>query len=436
MIVDEVFEEKVLACLFRSRDFCMSAAPHLGATYFEGPVKHNMSKLALDFFKKYEVVMTGDAFLKEAKKLVAKGVIKEDEVSIYTSKYATLMTLDVTDWAYVLENLILFIKNREMRILIEDAVKKHLPKDDFESIEKGWQRIAQITTSKRAEGYDYYSDASLKARALRRGREITDKTKGISTGIREMDNTLYKGGWYRKELYVILAPPKRGKTMSLLWFANAAMWQGFNVGYWTCETSTEILTDRLDAMNADIEMKWSMPEQIIEIYRRMSTKKPTGNLFMFEYPTKSLTVPMAEGDIRHLALTKGHELDMAIFDYGDIMVSARKYQNKLDEQASIFEDLRGLAGRFEIPTLTASQVNRGGSDKPLITGSDVAGTWEKIMVADGIITLSATQKELDENFLRIHFSESRNNPRKTFKIKTSYNFGKFYKEYVGAADES
>jgi len=60
----------------------------------------------------------------------------------------------------------------------------------------------------------------------------------------------------------------------------------------------------------------------------------------------------------------------------------------------------------------------------------VSGTFEKIMVADSIIAFSAKDDELAEGKLRITFSESRNNERRSFLIKTNYAAGTFYKEFV------
>lgn len=51
------------------------------------------------------------------------------------------------------------------------------------------------------------------------------------------------------------------------------------------------------------------------------------------------------------------------------------------------------------------------------------------MVADGVINLSATDDELKNGQLKIHFSESRNNEMATIKIKTSYGMGRLNCSY-------
>ena len=117
----------------------------------------------------------------------------------------------------------------------------------------------------------------------------TGRVVGISTGIKRFDEVLNKGGWYKKELYVIMAPPKQGKTMSLLWFANMAMWQGFKVVFFTFETSIEILSDRLDACNAAVEVRY-LPDRLKIVAEKLKRKKPEGDINFYEYPTKTCTV--------------------------------------------------------------------------------------------------------------------------------------------------
>jgi replicative DNA helicase len=226
-----------------------------------------------------------------------------------------------------------------------------------------------------------------------------------------------------------MAPPKFGKTMALSWFANVAAWQGFNTAYFTFEVSKEVLSNRLDAMNTDIETKL-LTDKRMYAAKKLASKLPKGCLEIFEYPTKSCTVAEAERQIRKLEIERGIILDFAVFDYGDIMRPMRFYNDKLAEQATIFEDIRALGGKFGIPVLTATQVNRIGTGKAITTGVDVAGTYEKIMVADCVITLSATREEKKAGKMRIHFAESRNNESKTFLIETKYGYGRFFGAFV------
>jgi hypothetical protein len=172
------------------------------------------------------------------------------------------------------------------------------------------------------------------------------------------------------------------------------------------------------------------PDSIKAVAEKLKSKKPDGELIVFEYPTNTLTCAEIERQIKKIELEKGIKIDMIVVDYLDIMKPLRRREDRLVEEADICKGLRALAGKFVVPVLSATQVNRQGSDKTIITGKDVRGTWDKIADADTIITLSATADELSKNQLRVHFSESRNNESKTFVISTAYNMGRFYKEFL------
>jgi replicative DNA helicase len=433
MIIDEYFEDKVLACLLGSTDFCATAAQHLKSKYFTNPVRHNIGKLAIDFYNHYGALVSAPAFVTELRELMSRKVIKKEDMTLYGDEFKRLKKIDISDWKWMLEKLIVFIKNKETRAFIETSVKKWLPRNDFESIEKQMAQIAAITTQQEVKPYDYWDRDSIIERAKRREIEKREREAGrsigISTGIPMADKTLAHQGWYRKELYMIMAPPKVGKTMALLWFGNVAALQGFNVTEFTFETSKDVLADRLDALNTETETKL-LSDKNFYVAKRLASRPARGRFTLFEYPTKTCTVTEVERQVRKLETDCGISTDFLIIDYGDIMKPARRYDNPLSEQAAIFEDLRGLAGKFGIPVLTATQVNRTGAGKALTTGTDVAGTFEKIMVADCVISLSQTREERRENKMRIHFAESRNNESKTMMIGTKYGYGRFFGQFI------
>lgn len=430
MIIDVHFEDKILACLYGSGEFCAVAAQHLKPSYFDGVVKHNLSKLAIEFWDKYKTKISRLGFVEGMKELAGKKVIPDKDIKIYTTEYRRLLGLDITDWTFVLDKMILFIKQKETRRLIEDAVKTHLPKNDFEAIEKGIREISNITANDTVKPYSYFDPKRIEERSKAREADSLVKTIGISTGIKRMDDVFPKQGWWKKELYTLLAPPKRGKTMAMQYFANMSALQGFNTVIFTLETSREVYADRLDAMNSDTEIK-KLSKHFKDVEAKVAAIKTEGNLLIFEYPTKRLTVDGLERHLRKLEIEDKFNTDILFVDYADLLRPAKGYDDKLYEQATIFEDLRALATIFEIPVITASQVNRVGSTKDIITGKDVSGTWDKIMVSDAIITLSASEDDLKKEHLKIHFAECRNMERKTLTVKTNYSIGKFYKEFVG-----
>ena len=94
MIIDELFEDRILSCLFRSKDFCTVAGQHLKPSYFENPVKHNLAKMAIDFYTAYRSVITEFGIVEETKALVKGKVIKPDDVGHYAREIVRLKKVD------------------------------------------------------------------------------------------------------------------------------------------------------------------------------------------------------------------------------------------------------------------------------------------------------------------------------------------------------
>lgn len=429
MLIDDTFEKKTLACFLKSTEFAGGAAGHLKPEYFSGKVRHNLAKILLEYHRQYGAGMTVYAFTKTLAPLITKGAIPATDLASYSTLFKELQKTDISDYRFILSELLNFIRNKEWKALIEQAVKTYIPANNFEAIEKAAAKVAAISMTNDHQPYFFWNDKEIDARTERRRVEAKGGMMGIPTGIKAMDKILHKGGWFRKELYLLMAPPKRGKSMALYWFANVATWHGFNVAFFSCENGIQIIEDRIDGMNTDIEIKHLL-KHIDPVYTKLKSKRPPGKLIIFEYPAGTLKCSEVDRQLLRLESEHGIKTNFLITDYLDIMAPEQKRDDRLVEEAEIGRGLRGLAHKFDIPALTPTQVNRSGSDKLLITGKDVKGTWEKIMDADTVISFSASVKEMQEDKMRIHFSESRNNESKTLLIGTKYQTGKFYREFL------
>lgn len=434
MMIDKSFENKVLSCLFRHREFAVVASQYLNSDYFDDIVSKNLGKMAIDFVKRYDQVITSDVFVYQIKELIDKKIIKEMEVDVYVKKYKELQKIDITDWEFVLDKLIDFIKKSEIKRFVERTVTQYLPKDDFASIEKEMGKILDINIFKNTDPYDYWDNIDNRTETRIEEEKLKEESAGrgilgISTGIKKLDETMFKQGWVGKELYIVLGAAKVGKSMSLLWFANIASLQGYNVVYFTLEVSHAILAARLDAMNSDVEINM-LNQKIRDVQERVKAlKKRAGKFFIFDYPAHSTTTLIIKDDIRKLQ-SKGEQIDLVVVDYGDLLNPRYRTDNVWKDEGSIFIDLRDIAKEYNIPVLTASHIQRSSSTKSLATGRDTAGSYDKVKHADMIITLNQDEAEAQQGYVRLHIGENRNGARKTLKIKTDYATGKFYKELL------
>ncbi len=71
-----------------------------------------------------------------------------------------------------------------------------------------------------------------------------------------------------------------------------------------------------------------------------------------------------------------------LVDYADIMKPERRLGEMRHEQAGIYEDLRQMAGIFNVALWTASQAPRGALDKAVLDIGDFAEAYEKAAIMD------------------------------------------------------
>ena len=119
------------------------------------------------------------------------------------------------------------------------------------------------------------------------------------------------------------------------------------------------------------------------------------------------------------------KIDMVFVDYADIMRDIHKTSVMRHALGNIYEDLRGLAGEFQIPIWTASQANRSALDEDVIEASKVAESYAKVMVADFVMSLSRKIEDKISNTGRFHVIKNRFGPDGlTYPARINTNIGK------------
>ena len=123
---------------------------------------------------------------------------------------------------------------------------------------------------------------------------------------------------------------------------------------------------------------------IEEVERQVSNL--SGELIVKYWPTKSAGLNAIRASLDKLTL-QGKKPDVIICDYADLLMgNSRKERH--EELEELVEGLRGIAGEYECPLYTASQINRSGADADVITGTSIAGSFSKLMTADFVVSLS------------------------------------------------
>jgi len=152
--------------------------------------------------------------------------------------------------------------------------------------------------------------------------------------------------------------------------------------------------------------------------------KLKGDLVIKYFPTKTASVNTLSAHLKRI-INLGTEVDMVVVDYADILKDTSNSREVRHALGNIYEDLRGLAGEFQIPIWTASQANRSALDEDVIEATKVSESYQKVMTADFVMSLSRKVEDKIGNTGRFHVIKNRFGPDGiTYPAKVNTNTGK------------
>ena len=207
------------------------------------------------------------------------------------------------------------------------------------------------------------------------------------------------GGLSGGELGVLVAPAGIGKTWCLQSLGAHLVRQGKTVVHYTLELNEAYVGLRYDTVfsgtpTANIKFYQDEVQKVIDGLK--------GKLIIKYYPTRSATVNTLSAHLKRI-INLGTEVDMVVVDYADILKDTGGSREVRHALGNIYEDLRGLAGEFQIPVWTASQANRSALDEDVIEAQKVSESYQKIMTADFVMSLSRkVEDKIGESFITFH----------------------------------
>ena len=217
----------------------------------------------------------------------------------------------------------------------------------------------------------------------------------------DMFNKITEGGLSNKTLNVALAGTGVGKSLFMCHMAAGHISQGRNVLYITLEMSEERIAERIDAnlMNLPIGQLKDLSKQMFDDRIAKINSKIQGRLIIKEYPTASAHAGHFKSLLNELTLKKDFSPDIIFIDYLNICASSRfkagSSANSYTIIKSIAEELRGLAGEFNLPIFTATQTTRGGYGNSDVELTDTSESFGLPATADIMVALINTE-ELEE----------------------------------------
>jgi len=190
------------------------------------------------------------------------------------------------------------------------------------------------------------------------------------------------------------------------------------------EMSEDKIAQRFDSIMTLIpQNKLKDPKHQLTVKERLDKFQEVfkGKLVIKEYPTLMASVNNIRSLLVQLKNYHNFEPKVVIIDYLELLRSTRDIQHEYQAQQRIAEELRGLAMEQDILVWTATQTNRQGRMKSIITDVELGDSYGKIRPCDFSMSLNQTEEEFDNGTMRVYIMKSRNGvPRFTIPAKVDY----------------
>lgn len=400
------FQTKILSLMVRDKDFIVSHYDTIKAKYFTAKPYQLLAQIILSYHSKYKKIPTYEVLEKE----LEKNIIRNPGLDITEcfDLNREIFTINLEDSYYIKDEVILFAKKQALKEAFQFGIEEWHKKEDidYDLIKKHIEDALRVGVDKNDLGDFYIKD--YKKRLEERIALIDNEIRIPITFSRSL-NMICNGGLCAEDLVVVLGVTGKGKTHTLINFANSFIESGKRGIYYSLEMRKEQMWDRLDARGTKTPIN-SVLEHLDMVSDRMESflkNSPGTDLLIKKYPERGASVNTL---ISHLSLLEGYygfKPEFIITDYADIMKPIKSYKDKIDSQAEIYSDLKFLAQTYKTPVITACQSNRVGWTKDTIDLSEISDAYAKTFGASIILTINSTKEEMAHNKCRIYVAKNR-----------------------------
>ena len=378
-------EITILRNLIHNEDYLRKVVPFLKEEYFYDQSQKIIFNLINDFVKKYNKTPTEESL----QIALQDSNVSESYFESSNTLLKSLKQENIDDkWLYDTSEK--FCKDKAVynailkSIAIIDGKDKKLSKEGIPDI----LTEALGVSFDRSVGHDYIEDAESRYDFYNR------KEDRIPFDLEYM-NKITQGGLPNKTLNIVMAGTGVGKSLFMCHIASSILSQGKNVLYITLEMAEERIAERLDAnlLNIELDQIKDLPKQMYNSRISKYSEKTNGKLIVKEYPTATAHTGHFKSLLNELSLKRDFVPDIIFIDYLNICASSRFKQNANINSytyiKAIAEELRGLAVEYNLPVVSATQVNRsayGSSDVELTDTSESFGVPATADLLFGLVT--------------------------------------------------
>ena len=383
-----VFQLKVIGALISQRDFLLNISDSLDSDYFESSSHKWIIDYIIKYFSQYHTYPTVETFAIEVKKL-DNDVLK---VAITEALREAYKLANSSDLQWVEEEFLDFCRNQQVKKAIMTSVDL-LNLGDYDGI-RSLINVALKAGEDKNIGHEYDKDVEARYRG--------DDRNPIPFPW-PVFNELTQGGYGQGDLVLVFGNPGGGKSWAVMAMGAYAAALGYNVVHYTLELSEGYVGKRYDAIFSGIPVD-KLKDHRPEVEEAIAKIK--GRIVIKEYSPKRASLDTIESHIQQLEHQNEFKPDLIIIDYLDLLRTKGRKERK-DEIDDVYTDAKGLAKELGIPIVSPSQANRTGADKEILQADNAAGSYDKIMIGDIILSLARRRQDKVNGTGMWHFMKNR-----------------------------
>jgi KaiC/GvpD/RAD55 family RecA-like ATPase len=340
-----------------------------------------------------------------------------EQVAAVTGHQFSLVANPIEREAWLLNETEQFCRYRAIENVIlngTDMLAKGMHADIERQIKEA-MTISLITDL----GDDYFR--STKERLAR----LKNRDNMVSTGWRVIDNKLY-GGYTKGSLNIFAGGSGSGKSLFL---QNQGLnWAlvGMNVIYITLELSQDLVGSRIDSMVTGMSTKdifRNSDDVCFKIEHLRQAAKP-GSFHLKKMAEAGTTCNDIRAYLKEYTIKTGHKPDALLIDYLDLVYpnnSRIDVTNAFAKDKYVSEEMRAIGGEWDIPVVSASQLNRQSVEAQEFDHSHIAGGISKINTADNVFGIFTSESMREAGRYRLQFLKTRSSSAVGSKVELAYD---------------
>jgi KaiC/GvpD/RAD55 family RecA-like ATPase len=370
-----------------------------------------MTKLLVKYYNKYGVSPSNKAISNMIKAYKEKYPTQDIDLAEVNNLITDIANLDLQVPDDVINNnLKEFIRrNAFYNALYDNADLLGKDEDGYDKVVakclENFDRVQKITFNDTNLGLNYFDPDAM----LRHWDYIKNPEAKISTGWPALDGYTH-GGFLKdgRSLYLVMAQAGLGKSLFLSNLAVNFLKQGLSVVVISLEMSEDVYAQRFDAHISlkDINKLADEEESAIERIKAFYAEHPTSNLYIKEYPPKSVTCNDIRVYLENLK-NNGHHFDAVIVDYLNLVKSQTKIDNMFMDGLDVSEKLRAISYEMKCPVISAVQTNSEGMNNENVGMENISQSRGIAFTTDFLMALFQTDDDRENGIIQARLLKNR-----------------------------